>query len=305
MLGFVIPTVRAYVRYLPMPLGKQAAMRVVTMHHYGLEPPKWDFTVSTLFGRQISANTRDMVGKFIYYFGVWEPNLTRWIERRLSPGDGFIDVGANIGYYSLLASKLVGRSGMVVSIEALPAIFELLEKNIKINHAGNVRALNCAAWDAEGMLTIYTQPEDLPAQTTVMPAWAERYGFDGRSKVPAAPLSAMLKPEEFKTARLIKIDVEGAEWHVLSGLRPLLPFCRDDLEIMVEISPVVLAAEDKTFQDLLNVLDGYGFHAYQIENRYLLETYMRREPFKPPQRVREPFSEQTDVIFSRINAESL
>jgi hypothetical protein len=51
---------------------------------------------------------------YIYYFGVWEPNITRWIVRRLASGDMFIDVGANVGYYSLLASKLVGESGSVV-----------------------------------------------------------------------------------------------------------------------------------------------------------------------------------------------
>lgn len=305
MLGLVIPAIRAYIRYLPISIGKQAALNVVAMHHYGLEPPRWDFTARTVFGSQLSSNTRDMVGKFIYYFGVWEPNLTHWIQRRLAPGDGFIDVGANVGYYTLLASKLVGSSGTVVSIEALPAMFAVLENNLKINNARNVRAVNRAAWDTDDVLTIYTQPGDLPAQTTVMPAWAERYHLEGKLKVPAAPLSTILTPEEFKTARLIKIDVEGAEWHVLSGLKQLMPFCRDDLELMLEVTPTELAGEGRTFQDLLNIVSGYGFNAYQIENRYLLEPYIQREPPSPPRRIKETFLEQTDVILSRIDAESL
>ena len=305
MLGLVIPAVRGYIRYLPIPFGKLAAWNVVGIHHYGLEPPKWDFTVRTVFGSQISANTRDVIGKYIYYFGIWEPNLTRWIERRLAPGDGFIDVGANIGYFTLLASKLVGDAGKVVSVEALPAIFAALENNLRLNTARNVRAVNCAAWDAEEMLTIYTQPEDLPGQTTVMPGWADKYHLQSQSRIQAAPLSAILTPEEFRAARIVKIDAEGAEWHVLSGMKPLMGSCRDDLEIAIEINSKMLEVEGRTPQDVLDFFAGYGFHPYRIENDYLHERYLYREPPQVPRRIERIVTEQTDVIFSRIDAESL
>lgn len=305
MLGLVIPAVRGYIRYLPVPFGKQAAWNVVGIHHYGLEPPKWDFTVRTVFGSRISANTREVVGKYIYYFGIWEPNLTYWIERRLAPGDGFIDVGANIGYYTLLASKIVGDTGKVVSVEALPAIFAALQNNLRLNAARNVRAVNCAAWDAEEMLTIYTHPEDLPGQTTVMPGWADEYHLESQSRIQAAPLSAILTAEEFRAARLVKIDTEGAEWHVLSGMKPLMGSCRDDLEIAIEINSKMLAVEGRTPQDVLDFFAGYGFHAYRIENDYLQERYLFREAPQLPRRIERIVSEQTDVIFSRIDAESL
>lgn len=305
MLGLVIPAVRGYIRYLAIPFGRKAAWNIVGIHHYGLEPQKWDFTVRTVFGSQISGNTRDVIGKYIYYFGIWEPNLTRWIERRLVPGDGFIDVGANIGYYTLLASKLVGDSGKVVSVEALPAIFAALDHNLKINDARNVRAVNCAAWDTEEMLTIYTQPEDLPGQTTVMPAWADKYHLATQSRISAAPLSAILTPEEFTAARIIKIDAEGAEWHVVCGMKPLMHSCRDDLEIAIEINSKMLEVEGRTPQDVLDFFAGYGFHAYRIENDYLQERYLYRETPQVPRRVDRIVTEQTDVIFSRIDAESL
>ena len=50
-----------------------------------------------MFGSKIAGNTNDIIPQYIYYFGLWEPHLTRWIQRRLAPGDTFIDVGANIG----------------------------------------------------------------------------------------------------------------------------------------------------------------------------------------------------------------
>jgi FkbM family methyltransferase len=275
------------------------------MHYLGLEPPKWDFTVKTVFGSTICGNTRDIIGKYLYYFGVWEPNLTGWIERRLAPRDVFIDVGANIGYYTLLASKIVGGSGKVVSIEALPATFAALQNNLKINKAHNVRAVNSAAWDREERLTIYTRPEDLAGQSTVMPDWARQWSLEDKSEVDALPLSIILKPEEIRVARLIKIDVEGAEWRVLMGMKALIAKSRNDLEIIVEVTPQMLRAENKTVQDVLDFFHERGFHAYRLENDYSVGAYIHRGRPSLPKRITHELSEQTDVIFSRIDAEAL
>jgi FkbM family methyltransferase len=296
---------RGYLRYAPIPLAKETCWSIVLRHFLGLEPPEWSFTVRTIFGSKVSANTRDVIGRYIYYFGVWEPNLTHWIRRRLRPGDGFIDVGANIGYFTLLASRLVGNSGKVVAVEALPAIYAALRQNLKINNAHNVRPVNCAAWDLEEEITIYTEPEGLPGQTTVMPAWAHKWHLENTSRIPAAPLSAILTPEEFSAARLIKIDVEGAEWHALAGMKPLMASCRNDLEIMLEVNSKMLEVDGRTPQDVLDLFEGYGFHAYRIENDYLPERYLHRQAPRAPSRIQQIQCEQTDVIFSRIDAESL
>jgi FkbM family methyltransferase len=288
-----------------MALAKETCWSVVLRHFLGLEPPEWNFTVRTIFDSKVSANTRDVIGRYIYYFGVWEPNLTHWIRRRLRRGEVFIDVGANIGYFTLLASRLVGHSGKVVAIEALPALYAALQHNLKINNAHNVRPVNCAAWDAEEEITIYTQPKNLPGQTTVMPAWARKWHLENTSRVQTAPLSAILRPEEFSAARLIKIDVEGAEWHALVGMKALMASCRDDLEIMIEVNSKMLEAEGKTPQDVLDFFAGYGFHAYRIENAYMPEPYLYREAPRKPRRIQQIQPEQADVIFSRIDAESL
>jgi hypothetical protein len=121
----LIPFVRMYIRYAPWGMGKRSFWAQIVGPYFAWHAHK--FIVSTAFGRQIAGDTRDIVQQHIYYFGVWEPNLTRWIVRRLAPGDVFIDVGANVGYYSLqrcsanllLASKLVGQSCSVVAIEHL------------------------------------------------------------------------------------------------------------------------------------------------------------------------------------------
>jgi FkbM family methyltransferase len=274
-------------------------------HFLGLEPPNWDFTVRTIFGCTISANTRDTVGRYIFYFGVWEPNLTHWIRRRLVPGDVFIDVGANIGYYSLLAAQLVGDSGKVVAVEALPAIFPALQQNLERNKARNVRAVNAAAWDCEQMIAIYTNAEDLPGQTTAIPFWAGKYQLERQTRVAAAPLTDILTAEEMKAARLIKIDVEGAEWHVLLGMKSMLAACRDDLEIIVEVNREALETEGRTPQDILSLFCHCGFHPYRIENDYLVEHYLYRETPRAPERVGGISTDQADIIFSRFDGQFL
>jgi hypothetical protein len=65
----------------------------------------------TYFGSVVECDLRDRVPEFIFHFGHWEPNISYWISQRLRRGDVFVDVGSNLGYYSLLAAGIVGAEG--------------------------------------------------------------------------------------------------------------------------------------------------------------------------------------------------
>jgi len=302
-LLLILP-LRTYFRYGPRRFGKKVLWKYIAAHLWWLESRA---TAQTEFGSTLRLDAHDLVGRYIYYFGVWEPNLTSWITERLLPGDGFIDVGANIGYYSLLASRLVGDCGKVVAVEALPQIFGTLTDNLKANCADNVRPVNMAVWDKEERLRIFTEPQSPSGTTTLMEQWADRWELAASCEVPAAPLPSILKKEEIKSARLIKIDVEGAEWHVIAGMAPLMSACRDDLEVIVEIAPKMLEAEGKTCQDLLDIFKSWGFFPYRIENDYSAEAYFNHAVPRRPERTENISTtrEQTDIIFSRVNASSL
>jgi FkbM family methyltransferase len=302
MRSLVVPVVRSYFRYTPPMFPKKALWSVPATHFFGLEPGSWNFTTRTAFGGSISAQMRDTVGRYIYYFGVWEPNLTNWIEGRLRPGDVFIDVGANIGYHTVLASRLVGASGKVVAIEALPAIFATLQENITINGANNVRAVNCAVWDSRDLITFYSEPGELAVTTTAVRAWAKQWKLQKEYQVAAEPLSTILEPHEFETARLIKIDVEGAEWHVLSGMKPLMASARDDVEFVVEVTPKMLETEGRTGKDVFDFFARWGFHPYRLASS--AADYFSRTPSRPF-RIENPPADQADLIFSRADTESL
>jgi FkbM family methyltransferase len=249
----------------------------------------------------MKGDAKDIIQQYIYYFGVWEPHITEWVSRCLAPGDTFVDVGANIGYYSLLASQLVGKAGTVVAIEASPRTFDDLLINLKLNGVSNVRAVNVAASESDGTAKIYRGHEHNTGLTTTL----EGRGFDLECEVHAAPLSAILKPEELQGARLVKIDVEGAEWSVVSGMRSLIKGGRPDLEIIIEVNPRLLTRQGKTPDELLRPFLDAGYHAYRLENDYSPQSYIPLPREMRPQRIRPPILETVDLVLSRQDMEFL
>jgi FkbM family methyltransferase len=296
---------RTYIRFAPWSMGRLLLYDSVASHLWWLET---NVSAPTVFGCTLEVDASDIVGKHIYYFGIWEPNLTRWIQHRLRPGDLFVDVGANIGYYSLLASKLVGEAGRVVSIEALPQTFGRLERNLRRNGARNVRTVNLAAWDKPEKLRIFTRREGPSGSTTVMPEWADQWHLQQQVEIEARPLAAILTPEEIRTARLIKIDVEGAEWHVISEMASWLAETGPTLEIVVEVSRSMMQAQGKSLEDILRLFADHGFRSYHIRNDYLASTCIRGNGHHAPQRITDwPNGQvdQFDLVFSHVDAEFL
>jgi FkbM family methyltransferase len=267
----------------------------VAAHLWWLEAP---VEATTFFGAKLSVDARDICGRYIYYFGIWEPHLTGFIQRRLKPGDTFVDVGANVGYYSLLASTIVGNSGQVVSLEALPSTFEMLRKGIHRSRARNIRPVNVAAWDTEASLPMFSGKD--VGTSSLIPEWAERWNNSLRTEVKAATLSSLLTPAEKCNVRLIKIDVEGAELHVVRGMLDLLAASREELEVVVEVMP-------KFGDEITALFRSHGFHVYQLRNDYSARSYFEREAPDPPRRIESipAINEQADIVFSRVDAAAL
>src|SRR5437867_4093793 len=92
---WLIPLVRAYIRYVPLAAGKRSVWERLVNPYLAWEPHP--FVARTVFGSDIAGDAQDILTQYVYYFGVWEPHITRWVQGRLRQGDTFIDVGANIG----------------------------------------------------------------------------------------------------------------------------------------------------------------------------------------------------------------
>src|ERR1700742_4360825 len=103
----------------------------------------------------------DGIQTFVYLFGTWEPDLTAFLRRRLRPGDTFIDVGANVGYMSALASRLVGPHGAVVAIEPAPIASAVLQETVAMNDLTNTRRVTAAVSDRDDELPLFVGPSYL------------------------------------------------------------------------------------------------------------------------------------------------
>jgi FkbM family methyltransferase len=258
--------------------------------------------VSTVFGARMHCDTRDFIQRYVYYFGVWEPNLTAWLPQRLRPGDVFVDVGANIGYFALLAARTISPDGRVVAIEPSDEVKAALDRNLALNPGADVRVVHAAATDVgKDLSVIFGGEHDMGGTRTVDPAAASTHG----TRIQGKPLYDLLDATERAKARLVKIDVEGAEWDVLTGLHLERGGYRDDLELIVEVAPQRLRQQGRDADALIARMKSLGFNAYRLANDYRVRAYLHRTPVAFPVRLLEPVSEQTDVVFSRIDAERL
>ena len=244
---------------------------------------------------------------YLYLFGVWEPDLASFIGSRLKQGDVFVDVGANIGYDAMLASQRVGANGRVVAIEASPAVFDRLLGTLRLNDAPrNVRAINKAVAERAGTLNIYAGPAHNVGLTTTV----QRGAMPQVASVEALPLGDLLADDEFSRIRLIKIDVEGGEDAVLTGMIACIDRLPHDVEIAVELSPMWWGDQRKTAADVLQPIIERGFHVFTIPNNYWPWRYLWPGDVTKPQRMRDVSvlarpTKRLDIILSRQSKDTL
>src|SRR5258706_2955772 len=249
-------------------------------------------TCRTHFGAVLKCLLPDMIQRKIAYFGVWEPNLTAYIKRSLGPGDVIADVGANIGYYSLLGAALVGKNGRVIAIEASPIIFKALSENLAVNSAQNVRAINNAASYETGEMPVFMAPSDNIGRSSTIPV----EGNVLTGTIPAKPLHEILTRDEMSRCRLIKIDIEGAEPPVVRSILENIALYSSNCEIAVEVSIENTA--------LLDDFTRAGFYPYFMENNYSDAPYVRQK-VTAPVRFTGKIVAQSDFVFSRADRDFL
>ncbi|GMW03204.1 MAG: hypothetical protein AMXMBFR84_43390 [Candidatus Hydrogenedentota bacterium] len=195
--------------------------------------------------------------------GEYEPFTTELVRRLLGPGDVAVDLGANIGYYTMLFSQIVERDGRVFAFEPDPDNFALLEKNIAINHAENVVAVRRAVSDLPGLVRLYKERFNFATHSL----WASAHT---RSHVDVEAIRmddfAREHVEHLKRIRLIKMDIEGAEAHALRGMGAVLA-ANPGVAIISEFLPNVLRNLGTEPIEYLMMLQSLGFAVYDIDQK--------------------------------------
>jgi FkbM family methyltransferase len=210
-------------------------------------------------GFRLLVDPADWIGSHIALRREFEPGLTRLVQRFLRPGGHFVDVGANIGYFSLLAACVVGNAGQVSSFEASPIITHTLMRNIFLNGmAHRVSVHEAAVWHADAELTFHQGPLEN--------AGLSNLGDNSRAtasfKVHATTLDSALEHTE-RPVNFVKLDVEGAEYNALLGMNQVITRFRPI--IALELSPAFLRRFGCISADVLDLLTK--------EHRYVVYCY--------------------------------
>ena len=144
--------------------------------------------------------------------GSWEPTVVNAIAKVVQPGTCAVDVGAHIGFYTLLLAKLVGSHGKVFAFEPLPWNFAALSENVQINNCAQVELINKALLDhACELQANVPDGEPLPGSVSFSTPDEKKH-----VRAAAVSLDDFLCPSE-QPVQFMKIDVEGAESLVLQG----------------------------------------------------------------------------------------
>uniref|UniRef100_B8HV71 Methyltransferase FkbM family n=1 Tax=Cyanothece sp. (strain PCC 7425 / ATCC 29141) TaxID=395961 RepID=B8HV71_CYAP4 len=170
-------------------------------------------TIEQGFGKglKFSANLADSM----FGIGTYEMPLQNTLAQYLQPGSVFYDIGANVGFFSIIAAQLVGDTGQVYAFEPVPENVATIRRNVELNQFANVRifdqAISSSSGEAELLLAQHIGGASLATAATPP-------DLRGRMKVKTASIDDLLQSLSLKPPSLVKIDVEGAEIDVLHGM---------------------------------------------------------------------------------------
>ncbi|MDX2128584.1 MAG: FkbM family methyltransferase [Chloroherpetonaceae bacterium] len=169
--------------------------------------------IDSVNGLKYEFNLKDEIQKYIY-FNVYERRSWKLVKNYIKKGDICIDVGANVGFYSLNFAKIIGDKGKVFSFEASPNTFQVLKKNIYLNNfENNIYFYDIAISDKKGEVIFSLSDEHDHS------GWGH-IGYDSRYnsiKVPTTTLDEFLEENNLLNVDFLKVDIEGAEDLLLIG----------------------------------------------------------------------------------------
>lgn len=253
----------SYLLDFPFQRGKGLLLRLLSGH----------IEIETSFGsRIVIRNLLEFHQKVLFANDAgWEPDVQRVVNTLLPQGGVFLDIGANLGFFSLLASNRVGPSGIVHSFEPVPAQYSHLVENLRRNGVTNVTAQPFALSDREGSMDFFVSKT---WNSGVHSLFA--LPDSERTKVEVHTLDAYLASHKVRPPDLIKMDVEGAETLVLRGAAGLLRASHRPF--------IVLEADDsharRAGSSLLELKEMFTSIGYTVSE--LLEAGGVREPVWPP-----------------------
>ncbi len=206
-------------------------------------------------GSKMFLDTNDSLNLSI--LGVYGELDTKIIKKQLNENDIVIDVGANIGYYTLLSAKSVGNAGRVFAFEPEPENFKLLQKNIKVNNYKNTITENYAVSNTNGKISLFLAKNGIVGHRI----------YDSDDCSDSILVNKITLDDYFTKLNLldkinfVKIDVEGFEFGVLKGMVKIIEKSKN-LKLFVEFNRISLEEAGFNPKEMLDFLYERNFKIY-------------------------------------------
>lgn len=241
------------------------------------------YLLANLFGGMLSKFRKEIkgrIGEHVYqfdladpiqrlmYFGLYEQVEIELMATILKPGDLFLDIGANVGYYSFKAAQFIGANGQVHAFEPVSSNVERFRSAIQRNGIDNIFVNQLAVGEVNGTVTLH-----LSENSHGNSGWASMVPSDKRpvnKEVRQVTIDHYIQGEGIKSVRLIKIDIEGAEPEAIAGMGQLL-VKGDAPEIICELNPWLLERRGLDTTAITQPLAAYGYCQYIISNTGIVE----------------------------------
>ena len=198
-----------------------------------------------------------------YADGLNELPVQQAVADSLSRGDIFVDIGANVGYFSLLAARVVGPTGKVIAVEAVTELAGAIRANATLNGFAHIDVIEAAASDTVGEveLMLARHPGGATISSDDVPP-----DLVGRRSVPTVTVDSLMTAGRLPIPTMVKIDVEGAEFPVLNGMVRLLSSHRP--LVLCELDSPDRAVLDGKVQRFRQLMERHGYDVRDLPGSY-------------------------------------
>lgn len=218
-------------------------------------------------GRMLYIDPASRLGLALLQKGNYETALSDYLTQHLPQGGTFVDVGANEGFFSVLAASITGPGGRVVSVEPQPSMWPVILRNASLNGYANMTLLPFAAGDQPGTAELNLMPSTVTGAASLVkkPSFSRRLRKSQRITIQT--LDHLLDSQKINHVDLMKIDVEGFE---LNAVRSMTKHLKTQTikRLVIELHYPELRALGQDAEEIVDLLNTSGY-TVNIEHKYL------------------------------------
>jgi FkbM family methyltransferase len=211
------------------------------------------------FRMRTHARGDSYISRQIEEAGVWEPVESALVAQLLRPGDVFVDLGANIGYYTVLAALACGPRGTVHAFEPEPGNFRLLRENVALNGLANVTAVEAAVSSASGSVDLFLSHDNQ----------GDHRIYDNESRASRVRVRQVSLDDWFRgrdsRVDVVKMDTQGSEGRIIDGMEGLIDANRERMRMVVEFWPYGLEGSGDSAAGLVERLARFDFAVSKVD----------------------------------------